>query len=114
MEQTGGSQDQSTRSLGVGAVTVAAIWAVMTSVGLAVWVAVGSGEFSPILLVPCLAALVAYVRPRSVWALTLALVLLSAAILLLLIGFTGLLYLQAWFLLLRALVSTARQRAREE
>jgi hypothetical protein len=88
----------------------------MVSLGLAVWITFGTQDFSAvaagILLAPCLAALVVYVRPRSLLAQAVALVLVSVAIVLLLIGFAGLLYLPTWLLLVWAFVSTARQRVR--
>ncbi len=115
--------EQAHRSSGAGSrptptvVTAAALWAVAVSAALALWLTFGSRDFSAvaaaILLAPCLGALIAYLRPQSVLALAVALLLVTGAIVLLLIGYTGLLYVPTWLLLVRAMVSVATRRTRE-
>jgi hypothetical protein len=99
--------------------TVAAIWAVAISAGLALWVLLrtggGGGSLAtPILLAPCIAGILAYLKPRNLAVLFVAILLLLGTIVLLLIGFAGLLYLPSLVLLIlaagRAIAGRERRR----
>lgn len=94
-------------------VTLATVWAVAVSVGLAFWLASSGGASGiavGILVAPCAAALLVHVRPHGVLALSVSLLLLTTAVVLLLIGFTGLLYLPSWAIVLVLLVGELRKR----
>jgi|SRR5581483_3098036 len=97
----------SNRSTGASSsVTAAALWAVAVSLGLGMWLTAShdfSGVAAVILLVPCVGAFVAYSWPHRVLALVAGAVLIGAAMIVLLIGFTGLLYVPSIVLLVIAI-----------
>lgn len=96
---------------------MAALWTALVTVGLLTWVLVGSGDgLSPtaaaILLMPALAAVLCWVRPRDIAALVIAGALLSVTSLLLFIGWVGLLYVPSIALVAIGAAWEIRQRRR--
>jgi hypothetical protein len=94
------------------ALTVACGWTVLVSVGLALWLILGSrGDLGslalPLLLSPCVVAILAYYQP-TLATLILADIVLAVVLVLLLIGFTGLLYVPALVLMIAATPSARR------